>query len=91
MDVPQGWASTPSRASPWLVMMAARLMSFLIYVEYTATLVAVMTVLQTRTDVSSVQEFVQRSDWSILIMRAVAYSSDWKVSGIGQTERQLCI
>ena len=62
-------------------MLAARLMSFIIYVEYTATLVAVMTVLRTQTDVSSVQEFVERSDWSLLMLKGVAYSSDWKVSG----------
>ncbi|XP_043228934.1 glutamate receptor ionotropic, delta-2-like [Amphibalanus amphitrite] len=76
--VQQGWSSTPTRWSPWLVMMAARLMSYIVYVEYTATLVAVMTVLQTRTEVGSVQEFVERSDWTLLMQRGVAYSSDWK-------------
>ena len=58
-------------------------MSYIVYVEYSATLVAVMTVLQTRTPVSSVQEFVERDDWSLLMQKGVAYSSDWRVSGRG--------
>ena len=63
-------------------MMAARLLSYIIYVEYTATLVAMMTVLRTHTQVGSVQEFVERADWSLLMQTGVAYSSDWKVGRV---------
>ncbi|KAF0288785.1 hypothetical protein FJT64_012813 [Amphibalanus amphitrite] len=70
--VQQGWSSTPTRWSPWLVMMAARLMSYIVYVEYTATL-----------------EFVERSDWSLLMQRGVAYSSDWKVGERGYYQLRL--
>ncbi|XP_037089825.1 glutamate receptor 2-like [Pollicipes pollicipes] len=78
--VQQGWSTTPCRASCRIVTLAARVLGILIYVEYSATLISVMTVLQTSTEVSSVDDFVDRSDWSLLIQPGVAYSSDWKTS-----------
>ncbi|XP_043228471.1 glutamate receptor 4-like isoform X1 [Amphibalanus amphitrite] len=81
--VQQSWASTPSSYSPRLVTLAARVLGILIYVEYTAVLVSVLTVLRVQTDIASVEEFVAMSDWSLLIQPGVAYTGDWKTSKEG--------
>ncbi|XP_037089908.1 glutamate receptor ionotropic, delta-2-like isoform X2 [Pollicipes pollicipes] len=78
--VQQGWSSTPSRASSRVVTLAARVLGILIYVEYTAMLISMLTVVKTGPEVSSMEEFVARSDWSLLIRSGVAYTNDWKMS-----------
>ncbi|XP_037089801.1 glutamate receptor ionotropic, delta-2-like [Pollicipes pollicipes] len=78
--VQQGWSTTPCRISSRIVTLVTRLLGTMIYVEYTAVLISVMTVLKTSTEVNSVKDFVARSDWSLLIQPGVAYVSDWKTS-----------
>ena len=78
--VGQGWAKTPDSLAARTATISSWMLGLVIYTTYTTTLISFLTVDTVQRPISSLQEFSERSDWTLAVLPGHAVLNDWKES-----------
>ena len=78
--VGQGWAKTPDSLAARTATIFSWMLGIVIYASYTTNLISFLTVVTVKRPISSLQEFSERSDWTLAVLPGHAVLNDWKVS-----------
>ncbi|KAF0295299.1 Glutamate receptor 3 [Amphibalanus amphitrite] len=79
----QGWTSTPSSLSGRILTIFMWFLCIIISNSYTATLTSHLTVAVVDRPISSLKEFSESSDWSLMVSPDHIHLNDWKRSKDG--------
>ena len=78
--VGQGWATTPDSLAARTVTICCWALSIIIYASYTANLISHLTVVTKELPISSLAEFLERSDWKFAVPAGNSQISEWRSS-----------
>ena len=78
--VGQGWAKTPDSFAARIATLISRMLGIVIYTSYTTNLISYLTVVTVERPISSLEEFSERSDWTLAMIPGHGILNDWKMS-----------
>ena len=78
--VRQGWSTTPNSLAVRAVIISSWVLGIIIYASYTANLISHLTVITEELPINSLEEFLERPDWTLAVPIGASQLDEWRSS-----------